>query len=125
MDDLVKFKNDLKDYAKGYDELSETIKKLNENKVRISYKIDLMEKKGYDLKNKGHEKREIYDNTVETYGTLRDVITECAKCLIFIDEFIDRISNEELIIEEEIDAVKSCMELIEKAKKFNNVMENI
>ena len=51
-------------------------------------KIDLMKKKGFDISKVSNEK-DMYATYIETYGTLRDVITECAKSLIFIDEFIE------------------------------------
>jgi hypothetical protein len=124
MDDILKLKNDLTEYAKKHQEFLSIVNSLNEHKVRLSKKIDLMEKKGFDVSS-DPQKKELYETNVEIYGVLRDVITESSKSLIFIDEFIDRIKNEEKVLKEEFVALKSCMELIEKARDFNKLMEKI
>ena len=109
MDDILKLKNDLKRYANQHKEFLDTIELLNEHKIRLSQKIDLMKKKGFDISKVSNEK-DMYATYIETYGTLRDVITECAKSLIFIDEFIDRIKGEENILEE----IVACQRMIHK-----------
>ena len=124
MDDLLKLKKDLTEYANKYQEFLNIVKSLNQHKLRLARKIDMMEKKGMDTSSDIHQKQ-AYETTVETYGVLRDVITESSKSLIFIDEFIDRIQNEEAIIKEEFTALNSCMELIEKTRNFDKLMEKI
>lgn len=124
MDDLLKLKKDLTEYANKYQEFLNIVKSLNQHKLRLARKIDMMEKKGMDTSSDIHQKQ-AYETTVETYGVLRDVITESSKSLIFIDEFIDRIQNEEAIVKEEFTALNSCMELIEKTRNFDKLMEKI
>lgn len=124
MDDLSKLKKDLTEYANKYQDFLNIVNSLNEHKLRLARKIDLMEKRGMDVSSDPHQKQ-VYTTTVETYGVLRDVITESSKALIFIDEFIDRIKNEERVVKEEFAALNSCMELVEKAKNFEKLMEKI
>lgn len=124
MDDLLKLKKDLTEYANKYQEFLNIVKSLNQHKLRLARKIDMMEKKGMDTSSDIHQKQ-AYETAVETYGVLRDVITESSKSLIFIDEFIDRIQNEETIVKEEFTALNSCMELIEKTRNFDKLMEKI
>jgi len=124
MDDLLKLKKDLTEYANKYQEFLNIVKSLNQHKLRLARKIDMMEKKGMDTSSDIHQKQ-AYETTVETYGVLRDIITESSKSLIFIDEFIDRIQNEETIVKEEFTALNSCMELIEKTRNFDKLMEKI
>lgn len=124
MEDITKLKDDLKIYAKRHQDFIKIVELLNQHKIRLSKKLQFMEEKGFKDSTNDNEK-ETYVLTLESYEALRDVVTDSSKSLIFIDEFIDRIKNEENIIKEEIIALKSCMELINKAEHFEKVIRQL
>ena len=124
MEDMQKLKDDFKRYAKDHASFMTAVNRLNQHKVNISKKIEVLERKGFDV-SKNEKNRQVYNDATRLYSLIRDMITESSKSLIFIDEFIDRISNEEHIVREEIAALESSLVLAHKVVDFEKYINTL